>query len=275
MGMGSTPKSGEFRGKTVDAAIEAGLKELGLSQSEAEIEVLHPGSRGVLGIGAEDARVRVSAKSKTPPPPPLPVEKPTQVEKAVRVEKPAGVEKPTPAKAPAKPKESITVISPQKEEGDVEQVARNLLLELLDKMGIRANVEIRWEPEPDQPNKAPVLILNLVGHDLGVLIGRRGETLASLQYILRLMVSQQLGKWYDLVVDVEQYKVRRQRNLEQLARRMAEQAISTGRTVRLEPMPRAERRIIHLTLRDHPQVTSVSEGEGDRRKVTIVPKKER
>ena len=257
--MDHTSKSGEFSNKSVEAAITAGLEALGLSRDKVVIEVVHPGSRGVLGIGAEDARVRLTQKQQSTPPVPV---------------------SPPPPQKPSPPEPSTEMVAEAEITGDeaegdeaVTTTARRLLLELLHNMGLQADVQTRWEHEPDQPDRAPTLILDIVGSDLGTLIGRRGETLAALQYILRLMVSQATGRWQGLVVDVEQYKVRRERNLLQLALRMAEQARSTGRTVRMEPMPPAERRIIHITLRDSPDVTSVSEGEGDRRKVTIIPKK--
>lgn len=115
--------------------------------------------------------------------------------------------------------------------------------------------------------------LEIHGRDLGVLIGRRGETLAALQYITRLVTSRKLGRRANLVVDVEGYKSRREAMLQRLAQRMAEQAVQRGRTVSMEPMPPHERRIIHLTLRDHPDVTTESVGEGDKRKVTVIPRR--
>ncbi len=111
-----------------------------------------------------------------------------------------------------------------------------------------------------------------MGDDLGVLIGRRGQTLQSLQYITRLIVSREVQHWVNLVVDVEKYKLRREKSLRQLAQRMAERVAFGGQPVALEPMPPNERRIIHLALRDHLVVTTKSIGKGDRRKVTIVPK---
>ncbi|OUC07451.1 hypothetical protein RY27_14845, partial [Litorilinea aerophila] len=110
--------------------------------------------------------------------------------------------------------------------------------------------------------------------DLGALIGRRGETLASIQYLLRLMVNQRLKEWKAITVDVEQYKERRITQLTQLALRMAEQVADTGRSIALEPMPPNERRIVHLALRDHPAVFTQSSGEGERRKVNIVAKRQ-
>ena len=107
------------------------------------------------------------------------------------------------------------------------------------------------------------------GSELGALIGRRGETLENIQYLLRLMVNQKLHKWKNIVIDVEHYKARRVTQLTQLAERMAEQVARTGRSLSLEPMPANERRIIHMTLREHPKVYTESYGDGGRRKVHI------
>jgi spoIIIJ-associated protein len=115
-------------------------------------------------------------------------------------------------------------------------------------------------------------VLNIEGEDLGILIGRRGETLAAIQYLLRLMVNHRMRRWVNLVVDVEGYKSRREEQLRSLALRMADRVAKSGRAVALEAMPPAERRIVHITLRDHPDVTTQSVGEGDHRKVTIIPK---
>jgi spoIIIJ-associated protein len=157
-------------------------------------------------------------------------------------------------------------------EKDFQQIAKGALEELLAKMGLRAQVLIRQKVDVEEGELPPV-VLDVVGDDLGILIGRRGETLAALQYITRLIVSRKTRRWHPLVVDVEQYKVRRERSLRRLAKRMAERASFSGQTVALEPMPAYERRIVHITLRDHPSVTTQSVGEGDRRKVTIIPKK--
>jgi len=116
-------------------------------------------------------------------------------------------------------------------------------------------------------------VLNITGEDLGILIGRRGETLRALQYLVRLMVSHRLKHWTNLVVDVENYLIRRRRSLESLANRVADQAVRAGRVQALEPMPAYERRLVHIALRKNPKVTTESIGEGERRKVTIVPKR--
>jgi spoIIIJ-associated protein len=146
-----------------------------------------------------------------------------------------------------------------------------VLRKLLTMMDIDAQVTSRLaQPEAKEPQH---YLLEIQGRELGALIGRRGETLAALQYLTRLLTSRALGRRVHLVVDVEGYKARREQMLRRLAQRMAEQAVQRGRTVSMEPMPPHERRIVHLALREHPDVTTESVGEGDRRKVTVVPRR--
>ena len=144
------------------------------------------------------------------------------------------------------------------------------MAELLEKMKITARIEVR-NGDPDEEGQCPVLV-DIHGDDLGVLIGRRAEILNAMQYIVNLIVSKQVGHWVQVVVDVEGYRARRERQLRQMANRMADQAIKTGRRQVLEPMPASERRVVHLELRDHPKVATQSIGEEPARKVTIVPK---
>ena len=232
-------KSIEVSAPTVEEAVTKGLAELGKAADEVAIEVLYPGSRGVLGIGAKDAVVRLS-----------------------HIEP-----KPTPSRAGLRLAEGEEARVP---EANVEQIARETLQELLTKMGVRAQVSIRPQGEMPQDEDAPPFILDITGDDLGVLIGRRGQTLQALQYITRLIVSREAQRWVNLVVDVEKYKTRREQSLRQLAQRMAERVSFNHQPIALEPMPSHERRIVHLTLRDHPIVTTRSIGKGDQRKVTIV-----
>jgi spoIIIJ-associated protein len=112
--------------------------------------------------------------------------------------------------------------------------------------------------------------LDVQGDDLGILIGRQGETLRDLQYVTRLIISRKLQRWVNVLVDVGGYKRRRERILTELAERMAQRAVSERRPVTLEPMPAHERRIVHIALRDHRLVTTESTGEGRRRKVVIL-----
>ena len=125
--------------------------------------------------------------------------------------------------------------------------------------------------DEEEEEVAPPIAFDVKGDDLGILIGRRGQTLASLQYIIRLIVGHQTETWIPIDIDVEGYKQRRYKALQILAQRMAEQVEIRGVPFTLEPMPAYERRIIHLTLADHPGVTTESTGMGESRKVVIRP----
>jgi len=145
---------------------------------------------------------------------------------------------------------------------------------MLNKLHVKATVTIhRAEAADEQDEEEGLpLVLDVRGDDLGVLIGRRGETLGALQYLTRLIISNKAGRSVNLIVDVEGYKARRAQQLRQLALRMAERVATTRKPVALEPMPASERRIIHLALRDHPVVTTESVGRDEARKVTIILK---
>ncbi len=289
-------KSGEFRGKTIETAISAGLVALRLAREEVEVEIIKPGSRGVLGIGAEDALVRLTAIRPGRPEPKLPARaEPLPVAK-VQVEAPAQspvvTGKPEPRQEPSRPEptsrsqsqpaarpEATRSARPAAAADDKElaaaQLGQEFLTGLLERMGLRATVEIvaQSDAEADEDgSKVPVL--NIVGDDLEVLIGRQNETFSALEFITRLMVNQQSHTRSAFVVDVNGYRAKRAESLRKLAFRTAEQVMQTNRTMALEPMPPAERRIIHLALRDHVKVYTQSVGEGDRRKVTVIPKKD-
>ncbi len=278
--MSNQAESIEVRAKNVNAAIEEGLRRLNLTREQVDVEVMTPGSRGVLGFGAEDARVRLTPRPIVKPPPvSAPPARPTRDEPppVASPAKPPAAAAPTTARsAPApvgEPKPAVTPPAAE-EAGDPVALASGMLAELLRLMGVQATVRGHFATDSVRDkNEEPALVLDIVGNDLGILIGRRGETLTALQYVTRLMVNHKLERWVNVVVDVEEYKNRRERTLQQLAIRTAERVAATGRTLALEPMPARERRIIHLTLRDHPEVTTQSVGEDEHRKVTIVPKK--
>lgn len=267
-------KSGEFRGKTIEAAISAGLAALRLSREEVDIEIVRPGSRGVLGIGAEDAVVRLSAARparSTPESPAPQVESKPPVAAAAPATIPPPA--PKPAISPAEPKLASSGQPAEDKMMAAAQKGQELLSGLLARMGLDARVEIVRQSDAEADDEDRAVVLNIVGDDLGVLIGRQNETLAALEFITRLMVNQQVRTRTSFVVDVNGYRAKRAEALRKLALRMAEQVVQNGRTVSLEPMPPAERRIIHLALRDHPAVFTQSVGEGDRRKVTIILKR--
>lgn len=308
----------EFKAKTVDDAIEEGLRALGLARSEVEIEILQKGSRGIFGLGSEPALVRltprpVAAASPIPQPPvevaPPAVEPPaapSRVPPDITVEStpvqagpalPADVTPPTGVSPVIEPLAAMeptatdaVVATVTTDEDAIDQelmaMATHLLSEMVRLMGFTAEVQASWQDEDDEPvddhdeddeeegqhRAGRYLLLDIEGVELGALIGRRGETLENIQYLLRLMVNQKIHKWKNIVVDVEHYKARRVTQLIQLAERMAEQVARTGRAISLEPMPANERRIVHMTLREHPEVYTESYGDGGRRKVHIFAK---
>jgi spoIIIJ-associated protein len=252
----------ESRGSNVEEAVAAGLEELGVREDAVEIEVLDEGSRGLLGIGARPARVRLVVKTDAQVTPAAPAPAPPTVTPAPE---------PTPVVEVEELAEGEPEVAPSSVEEELESaapIARQTLEELLEKMGISARVE-DYIKQPQDVDDYHKLVLNVRGRDLGILIGRRGETLDALQYIARLIVGRELQRRVNLVVDVEGYRVRRERSLEQLAQRMAERAVATGRRQVLEPMPAAERRIIHVALRHHSEVATESIGQDENRKVTI------
>jgi spoIIIJ-associated protein len=289
----------EFSGRSVDEAIAEGLAKLGIRNDQAEIEILSRGSRGIFGLGSEPARVRISRAAPTATPTPKPVQPslqpPVPSQSQAQPQAPAATESsapdttgsarliPSPATGEASRARVSNLLDDESEEyeqrdpGDqvesisdeeLTQMAVELLSQLVHHMGFDAQVNAAWHDADD--NGERYLLLDIHGHDLSPLIGRRGETLASIQYLVRLMINQRIKRWKNIVVDVEQYKERRVTQLTQLAKRMADQVTQSGRAVSLEPMPANERRIVHLALRDHPSVYTQSSGEGDRRKVHIV-----
>lgn len=149
--------------------------------------------------------------------------------------------------------------------------AQATLEEILASMDVTASVTAKWG-EPEEDDNGMPIYLDVQGEDLSFLLGRRGETLAALQYMTRTLVSKRLSKGVSLTVDVEGYRERRREQLRRMARRAAEQVVQRGKPMALEPMPAEERRLIHIELRDHPAVRTESVGEGNKRKVTIVPK---
>lgn len=282
-------KSGEFRGKSVEAAVAAGLTALRLNREDVEVEIVRPGSRGVLGIGAEDAVVRltavkrgaapevrpaprVEARESRPGQPPAPRAEPRPAPIPAATTAPAGA-----GAGPAGAGSTSPATAGTTEERAMvaAEKGRELLSGMLERMDLDADVKIvpQSDAETDEEEDERVLVLNIVGDDLGVLIGRQNETLSAIEFVTRLMVNQQVRTRTGFVIDVNGFRAKRAESLRKLALRMAEQVAESGRTVALEPMPPAERRIIHIALREHPDVSTQSIGEGDRRKVTIVAKK--
>ena len=158
-------------------------------------------------------------------------------------------------------------------ENEIAGEAKDVLETLLDLMGIPASIE----PLPEviageEAGEYAGVTLNVEGEDLGLLIGRQGQTLACLQYIVKLIVGHRTKVWRPIIIDVEGYKQRRSNALQALAWRMAEQVKAKGTPFVMEPMSAFDRRTIHLTLAEHPDVTTESSGEGEARRVVIIPR---
>jgi spoIIIJ-associated protein len=269
-------RSVETSGRTVEQAVEAALARIGRSRDEVEVQVLREASKGVLGFGAHDAIVRVTelvaAPASVAPAPAQADEQPAEA--FVEEDWPAEVE------AAHEPQDDDFELHDDDEgqpysrgsvtDEELLEVSREMLLEIITRMGVIADVLATWVDAADE-REEPALILDIVGDDLGLLIGRRGETLRDLQYLLRLMVGRRIQGWANIVVDVEGYKQRRERNVRQLARRLAERVQETGRPAHMEPMNAYERRLVHLELRQMGGVSTKSSGEGERRKVGIYP----
>ena len=266
----------EIIAPTVDEAIEQGLNELGLARDQVEIEILDEGSKGLFGLGNRQARVRLTLKHQgldTKPnqaPVSTPATQPVELEQDFEEEE----EEEEDFDIDFEDDEDDVFDDGTDYSSDLENVsaiAKATVLELLEKMNLpRVTVKATiLHPEDDLDR--PGIHINILGDDLSILIGKQAETLNALQYITRLIVGKEVGRGVNLVVDVEGYRTRREQNLRNLARRMASQAVKTGRKQMLEPMPANERRIIHLELRDNPDVSTESVDEDPRRKVTIIP----
>ncbi len=273
----------EIIAPTVEEALAQGLAQLGLPADAVKVEVLDSGSKGLFGLGGRQVRVRltVRAPGDEESQPSKPVEKKPSAaapSRGRRESKPQP--RPRASSAPAAPAAQAAAPVPSAPAEPLPEIHHDLNDPVLDRteaviskllymMGLQAQVSAHYGEARE--DRRPIMV-DIRGGDLGILIGRRGETLDAFQYVASLMVGKEVGQFIHLVVDVEGHRDRRQRQLQQLARRMADQVTKTGRKLTLEPMTAAERRIIHMELRDHPAVTTQSSGEDPHRKVTILPK---
>ncbi|MFZ5855347.1 MAG: RNA-binding cell elongation regulator Jag/EloR [Chloroflexota bacterium] len=242
----------EIIAPTVEEAITQGLDQLGLTAADVSVEVLDAGTKGLFGIGGRQVRVRLTVNG------------------------PAGASAPsTPAPASKGPDREAapvakTVLAADEVHDPIIDLSETVVSRLLHNMGFEAQVSAHLD-ESDRTDRRSVRV-DVRGRDLSALIGRHAETLNAFQYIASLMVGKDAQEFVQLSVDVEGYRARREKQLRQMAQRMADQALKMGRRVAMEPMSAAERRIVHMELQGHPAVTTESTGEEPRRKVTIVPK---
>ena len=215
----------EARAKTVEEAIQQAISQLGVSREEVEVDVISEGKSGILGLGSDEAVVRVTRIASAP-------------------------------------------------DEDITEYVQKTINELLSLLEVDGSAVLQPPPvvEGEEPNES--ISLNIEGDDLGILIGRRGQTLSCLQYIVRLIIGHQKKSWLPVIIDVEGYKQRRYQALQVFARQMAEQVNAKKMSFTLEPMSAYERRIIHLALAEHQDVITESIGQGESRRVVILPKED-
>ena len=313
----------EFSGKNVEEAVRSAMKEYAAELADLDIEILSAGSRGILGVGGEEARILAAPKSavaaaetvRAPKPEPerAPQAPPPaeaadaeaaddagdQMIELARAEARQRVERPPraggrgrdrdgrggragrpprgdrPLREPREPRPDRPPREPapfipgrpldeltEKERGTVNE-AKAVLEELLRLMDLPGSVEIVTGGETAR--------LNVSGSDMGVLIGRRGEKLASLQHLVNLIVAKKEGEYNRIAVDVENYRGRREEQLRDVADRAAKRVIQTGKIIQLEPMPAVERRIVHMALVENPKVRTQSVGVEPMRRIVVLP----
>ncbi len=277
----------EIIAPTVEEALQQGLAQLGLTADAVSVEVLDSGTKGLFGLGGRQVRVRltvnpppgeykpvvdspaVDAKEQPKPSPrsdrrPAPAKKAESTLKAKepaprQVEKKPVAETPTPDKKAERP-----------EHDQLLDTTEEVVSRLIGHLGMKAQISAHYDDTSTDDRRN--IQVDVRGDDLSALIGRHAETLTAFQHIASLIVGKQSQQWVQLTVDVEGYRSRREKQIRQLANRMADQVTKTGRKVTMEPMSANERRVVHIELRGHPAVTTESTGEDPYRKVVILPK---
>ena len=246
----------EITAATVDEAIKEALEQLGAQEDDVVIEVLATPRAGVLGLGARQARVRVThrtgnvATSGVQSPPPAPVR-----------------ERAKPREEQAPREEAEDAPRAERQPADLEQLAREateVLGKVLELMGERAEV-VPSDGDPDS------IELEIKGDGSGILIGRHGQTLDALEYLVNRIVARRIRDAAPVVLETESYRARRRQQLHRMALSMGERAKRDHRPVTLDPMPPRDRRVIHLALKDDPMLATRSTGDGFLRSIEIVP----
>jgi spoIIIJ-associated protein len=241
----------EIIAPTVEEAIAQGLAQLGLTADAVSVEVLDAGSKGLFGLGKAQVRVRLTVNGP---------------EGAEVVETESTASESEPADVPVR--EAVSTL----DHDPLLDHTESVISKLIHMMGFQAQVSAHYG-DIDRPDRRYIHV-DVRGKDLSVLVGRRSETLNAFQYVASLMIGKETQQFVHLVVDVEGYRARREKQLAQMAERMADQVAKNGKKQTLEPMTSAERRIVHIALREHPAVTTESTGEEPHRKVVILPKED-
>ena len=255
-----------FKGKTVEEATEEALKTLETDLENLEIKIIDTGRAGILGLGGHPAEIEVYEVGS------LPItetttkrattKKPTT--KKPTTKKPT-TKKPTTKKPTTKKEVKIIDDSDQEKDVEVETLVGEVLNNFIQSTDTSIDAYVRDELEEGS------IVFELEGDDAGLVIGRRGETLASIEYLVRLIASKSLGRRANVIIDVEDYKFRRRSKLKSIAEKSASKVEKTGKRISLEPMSPSDRRIVHMALVDYKNVKTQSRGEGVNRKVVIIP----
>lgn len=257
-------RSIEVEGESIDAAIEASLRTLGVARDRVEVEILSNASRGLFGIGGRKARVRATLRQ--------PITEQILEEVAATESVADSPLEPSRTK-PRQPDRPARQRSRSADPGDsphekpdssaaerAEEVLRNIVLH----MGVSAEVRARIDVDS--------IVLDLTGDSSGVLIGRKGQMLDALEYLVSRIVSRDQTASVHVVIDCERYRERRRESLEELARRMADEAKRKKRVIKLNAMSPRDRRIVHLILQQDSTITTRSSGKGHFRKLIIIPR---
>ncbi|AOZ92857.1 RNA-binding cell elongation regulator Jag/EloR [Paenibacillus crassostreae] len=220
-------------GKTVEEAVNKGLSQLGVSQDRVTVNILCQPSKGFLGlIGVKEAKVELTLLEKRTPDP---------VIETVKLQSNSS---------------NLDVV-----EGDPYAVAVQFIINVGTSMGLEVKVNVQHGKD--------ATTLHISGPDLGLMIGRRGQTLDSLQYLANIVANRVSNSFIRIILDAENFRERRKKTLEELADRLADRVIRSHKDVVLEPMSPQERKVIHAKLQDHKQVKTYSKGEEPNRRVVI------
>ena len=239
-----------FKGKTVEEATEEALKTLETDLENLEIKIIDTGRAGILGLGGHPAEIEVYEVGS------LPITETTTkraTTKGATTKKPT-TKKPTTKKPTTKKEVEIIDDSDQEKDVEVETLVGEVLNNFIQSTDTSIDAYVRDELEEGS------IVFELEGDDAGLVIGRRGETLASIEYLVRLIASKSLGRRANVIIDVEDYKFRRRSKLKSIAEKSASKVEKTGKRISLEPMSPSDRRIVHMALVDYKNVKTQSRG---------------